>query len=106
MNIFRLIRGDWKHRGELEQRIVENFSAFDREQIIERLAAANIAYGRVSDLDDLASHPQNRFRNIDTPNGNVKALGRGAVIEGNANTTLSVPELGQHNKNIRAEFGE
>lgn len=95
-----------EHREELERRIVENFSAFDREQIIERLTAANIAYGRVSDLDDLASHPQNRFRNIDTPNGNVKALGRGAVIEGNANTTLSVPELGQHNKNIRAEFGE
>lgn len=95
-----------EHREELERRIVENFSAFDREQIIERLTAANIAYGRVSDLDDLASHPQNRFRNIDTPNGNVKALGRGAVIEGNANNTLSVPELGQHNKNIRAEFGE
>ena len=94
-----------KHRGELEQLIVENFSAFDREQIIERLAAANIAYGRVSDLDDLANHPQNRFRNIDTPNGNVKALGRGAVIEGKTNKTLSVPELGQHNKNVRAEFG-
>ena len=93
-----------KHRGELEQLIVENFSAFDREQIIERLAAANIAYGRVSDLDDLANHPQNRYRYIDTPNGNVKALGRGTVIEGKANTTLSVPELGQHNKNVRAEF--
>ena len=105
MNIFQTNSRRLEHRGELERRIVENFSAFDREQIIERLAAANIAYGRVSDLDDLANHPQNRFRNIDTPNGNVKALGRGAVIEGNANTTLSVPELGQHNKNVRAEFG-
>ena len=94
-----------EHRGELEQLIVENFSTFDREQIIKRLAAANIAYGRVSDLDDLANHPQNRYRYIDTPKGNVKALGRGTVIEGKANTTLSVPELGQHNKNVRAEFG-
>jgi len=94
-----------EHREELEQLIIKNFAAFDREQVIERLAAANIAYGRVSDLDDLANHPQNRFRNIDTPNGTVKALGRGALIEGKENTSLSVPELGQHNEKIREEFG-
>ena len=92
------------HREELEQIIIKSFAAFDREQVIERLAAANIAYGRVSDLNDLANHPQNRFRDIDTPNGTVKALGRGAVIEGKVTTSLSVPELGQHNDKIREEF--
>ena len=50
MNIFQTNSRRLEHREELERRIVENFSAFDREQIIERLAAANIAYGRVSDL--------------------------------------------------------
>ena len=92
------------HREELEQIIVKSFAAFDREQVIEKLAAANIAYGRVSDLNDLANHPQNRFRDIDTPNGTVKALSRGAVIQGKVPTSLSVPELGQHNDKIREEF--
>ena len=40
------------HREELEQIIIKSFAAFDREQVIEKLAAANIAYGRVSDLSD------------------------------------------------------
>ena len=93
-----------EHREELELIIIRNFAAFDREQVIERLAAANIAYGRVSDLDDLANHPQNRFRNIDTPNGTVEALGRGALVEGKESTSLSIPEVGQHNEKIWKEF--
>jgi crotonobetainyl-CoA:carnitine CoA-transferase CaiB-like acyl-CoA transferase len=95
-----------EHREELERLITKSFSTFDREEVTQRLAAANIAYGRVSDLDDLANHPQNRFRHIDTPNGTVKALGRGAEIEGKVNTSMSVPELGQDNEKIREEFGK
>ncbi len=79
---------------------------FDREEVTRRLTAANIAYGRVSDLDDLERHPQNRFRKIDTPNGTVEALGRGAEIEGKVNSSLSVPALGQDNEKIREEFGK
>lgn len=95
-----------EHREELERLITKSFSMFDREEVTRRLAAANIAYGRVSDLSDLASHPQNRFRKIDTPNGTVEALGRGAEIEGKVNSSLSVPALGQDNEKIREEFGK
>jgi crotonobetainyl-CoA:carnitine CoA-transferase CaiB-like acyl-CoA transferase len=95
-----------EHREELERLITKSFSPFNREEVTQRLGAANIAYGRVSDLEDLANHPQNRFRYIDTPNGTVKALGRGAEIDGKVTTPLRVPELGQDSEKIREEFGK
>ena len=95
-----------EHREELERRITGCFAALDREQVIQKLQAARIAFGRVSDLDDLAHHPQNRFREIATPNGVVKALGRGSEIAGKVNKTLSIPTLGQDNEKLRKEFGK
>ena len=92
------------HREVLETQITEVFRASDRETIIAQLDAANIAYGRVSDLTDLAAHPQNRFRDIDTPNGRVEALGRGAEVEGRVKPTLRLPDVGQDSERIREEF--
>jgi len=93
-----------EHRDELEQLITGVFQASEREAVIERLDAANIAYGRVSDLADLTVHPQNRFREIETKNGTIEALGRGAEIAGKVKTTLKVPETGADNEKIRKEF--
>lgn len=94
------------HRDELEQLITGVFQASDREAVIQRLDAASIAYGRVSDLADLAEHPQNRFREIELENGNVEALGRGAEVAGKVKTALRVPEIGAENERIREEFGK
>lgn len=94
------------HRDELEQLISGVFEASNREVVIERLDAASIAYGRVSDLADLTEHPQNRFRKIELENGNVEALGRGAVVAGKVKTALRVPEIGAENERIREEFGK
>lgn len=94
------------HRDELEQLITGVFHASDREAVIQRLDAASIAYGRVSDLADLAEHPQNRFREIELENGNVEALGRGAEVAGKVKTALRVPEIGAENERIREEFGK
>ncbi len=95
-----------EHRESLENLISDVFQTADRETIIDRLEAANIAYGRVSDLTDLAVHPQNRFRQIDTENGTVEALGRGAEIEGKVKPRLKLPRIGADNERIREEFGK
>ena len=95
-----------QHRPELEQIIEKIFQQYSREQMIEHLQQAKIAYGRLSDLDDLAAHPQNRFRAINTINGEVQALGRGAKVEGKVDNPMTVPELGQDNEKIREEFGK
>ncbi|MBO6555253.1 MAG: CoA transferase [Pseudomonadales bacterium] len=95
-----------ENREALETLITKVFQRTDREDVIERLDSANIAYGRVSDLSDLAAHPQNRFRQIETENGTIEALGRGAEIEGKVKTKLKIPAIGAESERIREEFGK
>jgi len=102
-----------QHRAELETLMTEIFQRDDREAVIRKLIDADIAYGRVSQLEDLAHHPQNRYRIVDSPNGEIKALGRGAEVqrqpagnEENMNKPLRVPGIGQDNEKIRQEFGK
>ncbi len=65
------------HREALDGFVGDYFARFSRDEMIDKLNAANIAFGRLSDLADLAQHPQNTYRTIQTPNGPVTALGRG-----------------------------
>ncbi len=115
-----------EHRDALENLISEKLSAFSREEATEKLNTARIAFGRVSDLDDLANHPQNRYRKIESANGTIKALGRGGIVrdavvrdavvrdapptaaasEGNMEITLKLPDIGEHSEKIRKEFGK
>ncbi len=95
-----------ENREALENLITGVFQQSDREGVIKRLDTANIAYGRVSDLGDLAAHPQNRFREIETENGTIEALGRGAEIEGKVKAKLKIPSIGAENERIREEFGK
>jgi len=98
-----------EHRQALEALVGEVFYRHSREQIIEKLNAARIAFGRLSDLGDLAQHPQNRYRDVDTANGRVVMLGRGAQIvergADDARQASRLPEVGEHTVSIRAEFG-
>lgn len=95
-----------ENRDELESIISARFAEFSREEMIELLEEAKIAYGRVSDLDDLIAHPQNRFRRIETNSGTLELLGRGAETEGKVNDILKLPDLGRDNEKIREEFGK
>jgi crotonobetainyl-CoA:carnitine CoA-transferase CaiB-like acyl-CoA transferase len=98
-----------EHRQALDALISDVFYRQTREQIIEKLNAARIAFGRLSDLGDLAQHPQNRYRDVDTANGRVVMLGRGAqIVERQADDALQaakIPEVGEHTVSVRAEFG-
>ena len=93
-----------QNRESLDGLIESIFSHHSREEVVSRLEKANIAFGRVNDLNGLAEHPQNRYREIKTPNGTVRALGRGAAVEGKSDYPLSLPDKGQDNDRIRKEF--
>ncbi|MEM7290515.1 MAG: CaiB/BaiF CoA-transferase family protein [Pseudomonadota bacterium] len=94
------------NRTALEAQINTIFARYTQDEMIERLQRADIAFGRVNSLEDLAQHPQNRYRNIQTANGLIQALGRGAKIEGKVDVPQKVPELGADNERIREEFGK
>ena len=91
------------HRAELDVIVVEAFLAVDRAAMVERLERARIAYGRVSTMEDLAQHPQNRTVTVDTPSGPVTCLAPGAIFDKAAPAFGAVPALGQHTEAIRAE---
>ena len=90
---------------ELTERIIQNkFITFEREELIEKLEEASIAYGRISDMEQLKNHPQNNFLEIETKNGKVKVLGPGAIHDNFIPEVNKMPELNEHGKKIRAEF--
>lgn len=93
------------NRPVLNTLIEARFRDLSREQIVELLEAARIAYGRVSTMPDLASHPQNRYVEVETPTGPVRMLAPGTVVDGQAPEFGPVPALGAHTAQILAEFG-
>ena len=80
------------------------FAERDREAHIELLKQAGIAYGRLSDLDDLTRHPQNRFVQVRTEQGEIELLAPAAVVSGRKEVYGPVPAKDEHGKAIRKEF--
>jgi crotonobetainyl-CoA:carnitine CoA-transferase CaiB-like acyl-CoA transferase len=80
------------------------FSQYSIDKIADKLQAAQIAFGRLNDMDVFAQHPQNRFVAVRTSAGDIKLLAPGAILNGALPTLGAVPDLGEHNDAIRAEF--
>ncbi|MFG1420354.1 CaiB/BaiF CoA transferase family protein [Roseixanthobacter liquoris] len=91
-------------RPALDEAINAVFSTLTRAQAVERLERARVAYGRVSTLEDVAAHPQNRYVDVDTPTGPVRCLAPGAVVDGQPAEFRAVPALGAHTEAVRAAF--
>lgn len=95
------------NREAVDAAVARTFAAETRETLIERLLAAQIAFGRLSDLDDLAAHPQRDTVAVATEGGRVELLAPAARVvdlQGDA-TTLRVPALDEDGERLRAEFG-
>ena len=92
------------NRAALDDIIASVFGSIPRDEIAERLEAARIAYGRVSTMDDLVAHPQNRYVEADTPTGPVRLLAPGALVDGHSPAFGPVPALGADTDRVRDEF--
>ena len=93
-----------ENRQELDNLIESRFLQFTRDELSEKLREANIAYGRISTMDDLMHHPQNRYVEVDSPTGPVRLLAPGALMDGEAPGFGAVPALGAQTTAVRAEF--
>jgi len=92
------------NRAELDALIRSVFATAPRSAIVAKLEAARVAYGRVSSLEDLVEHPQNRYVDVETPSGAVRCLAPGALIDSTLPQFGPVPGLGAHSAALRAEF--
>ena len=94
------------NRHEVDRVVAESFATRTRDNNIELLEQASIAYGRLSDLDDLISHPQNRFMSVGGQNGQIELLAPDGHNDLSEVQGKSVPALDQHGEMIRTEFSE
>lgn len=68
------------------------------------LDRARIAYGTVSHVGDLISHPAATALPVETQNGPVEVLAPPAIVDGKRAVMRRVPALGEHEAALRREF--
>ena len=97
------------NRALLEPLIEESLADVSVEEAEARLDAADLPYGRVNDVDQVAAHPQlaerGRWREAATPAGAVKALLPPFNIQGIQWPMGAVPDVGEHTDEVLAELG-
>jgi len=92
------------NRAYVDKLLGAAFAKLDQAQAVERLRAADCAYGRLNDMAGLSSHPQLRRVRIDTPSGDAEVVAVAAIRDGQSEAARGVPRLGEHSDAIRKEF--
>ena len=97
------------HDAELRTIIEEVTGSMAPDDVVALLDAAGIASARLRTPAGYAAHPQlaarDRWRDVDTPAGPVRALLPPVSVPGREAAMRPVPALGQHTAAILAEFG-
>jgi itaconate CoA-transferase len=94
-----------KHRDRTDRKVAENFAQHDVEALILKLEKVDIAFGRVSDMGILATHPHLRRITVETPSGPVAYPAPAPIRSGEPRRYGKVPSLGEHSNRVKAEFG-
>lgn len=92
------------HRAEIDAMLADVLGRVDREAAVRLLTEAGIACGRLTEMDELQSHPQARHITVDSPTGPVEMMGRGVRFAGMSTDFGPVPGKGAHDAAIRQEF--
>ncbi|TKW65458.1 MAG: CoA transferase [Paracoccus denitrificans] len=92
------------NRAQVDATVEAAFAAHDSDEIAARLNAAGTAWGRVNDLDGLATHPALRRVPCDLPDRQIRLIAPPALFDGASNPPGPVPALGAQSDRIRAEF--
>lgn len=97
------------HRAELDDHIRQHFARLRVDEAIDRLEQAGIAYARLNTMEGMWNHPQlqarQRWRDIPTENGPVKALIPPFSVAGVTPRMDGVPALGAHTHQVLQELG-
>jgi itaconate CoA-transferase len=81
---------------ELTDKIVgASFAAQSRDELLKRLAEADIAFAEVNTMADLAKHPHLRRIEVETPKGTVSYAAPAAIVVGEPRHYGAVPGIGE-----------
>jgi crotonobetainyl-CoA:carnitine CoA-transferase CaiB-like acyl-CoA transferase len=108
---FERIEGRLKNEDELERLVAERCAALERDDLLERLVAADVLTAPINEIPDVVRDPQVRHNEMIVPVEHAK-LGRLNVTapplhmhSTPAAVRLAPPLLGQHSEEILAELG-
>ncbi|WP_407166506.1 CaiB/BaiF CoA transferase family protein [Bradyrhizobium sp. ORS 111] len=87
-----------RNRAATDQIVADAFGRLTREELLAKLAAADIAFAEVNSMSDLAKHPHLRRIEVDTPNGRVSYPAPAAIVVGEDRHYGKVPAIGEHTK--------
>ncbi|MDV7136429.1 CaiB/BaiF CoA transferase family protein [Williamsia muralis] len=97
------------HREELEAIITAAIEPFSADELEERLENAGVANARMNTMAQLWDHPvlseRDRWRDVKTPGGHIRALLPPATLRGFESRMDPVPALGEHTAAILRELG-
>jgi itaconate CoA-transferase len=97
------------HDDQLTAIIEAELASMSADEVESMLDAAGIATARLRTPADLAAHPQlaarDRWRDVDTPAGPVRALLPPVTVPGREPAMGRVPSLGEHTAAVLAELG-
>ncbi len=92
------------NRPAVDAKIARIFGDLSRDALAARLGRAQIAYGFVNDLADLAAHPALRRVEVDTPAGPASIVAPPVIRDRAAPRLGAVPGIGEHDALIRRDF--
>ena len=96
------------HDGELTPIIEAALGSMTPDEVTARLDEAGIASARLRTPSEFAAHPQlaarDRWREVDTPGGPVRALLPPVTVPGREAVMGAVPALGQHTEAVLDEI--
>jgi crotonobetainyl-CoA:carnitine CoA-transferase CaiB-like acyl-CoA transferase len=92
------------NRSALDDEIGAVFTSLKREQLVKRLRAGGIAYGRVNAVSDLSRHEQLRRISAHSPTGAISLPAPPVRWCDDEPKGRSIPALNEHGSAIRNEF--
>ncbi|MFI0961254.1 CaiB/BaiF CoA transferase family protein [Streptomyces sp. NPDC021080] len=97
------------NREQLNAIVAERFAALDATQATELLDRANVANARLNSVAEYWDHPvlsgRDRWREVETPGGVVKALLPPATLHGVTPRMDPVPAVGEHTDSVLRALG-
>ena len=71
-----------KNRSLTDKTVGDSFGRLARDELLKKLADADIAFAEVNTMADLATHPHLRRIEVDTPNGKISYAAPAAIFVG------------------------
>ncbi len=85
-----------KNRKLTDDTVAAAFATLTRDELLARLAAADIAFAEVNTMDGLSTHPHLRRIEVNSPNGIVSYPAPAAMVVGESRTYGAIPSISTH----------